>query len=377
MIADSIPLILMIEANVDDIRAVQCWLRHSHRKYELSVVRCVEDAYRVIADRRPDLILLDLTLYESDGLTTLDRVRHHAGEIPIVVFTSYADHGMAIRAVRSGAEDYILKNEVTSPEHLTRPIDLAIERHCRKSLEHSLVAYEHQLDLAHRMQQMALPNPNHRFANVQWGGRCEPADQAGGDFYDLMDLPCGGLAFVIADVSGHGLDPAMLMMETRAIVRAMSIVCDDPGVILTHANQLLCRDIQMRYFVTLYLGILSSDRRTLRYASAGHPGYLLRGPNPPLPLTSTDPPLGIQFDKVFSTASTVTISRSQTLLLFTDGILNSILDDVVPETFESTVERANGVADEPIGFILDRLFANVDRHSPRRDDCTALLIRTN
>ncbi|TWT82975.1 Phosphoserine phosphatase RsbP [Planctomycetes bacterium CA13] len=370
------PLILMIEDNLDDVEAVRRWLSRSETTYDFVGVRTINEAGQLIRERLPDLILLDLTLTESFGLDSLRQVQCITEVTPIVIFTGISDRSMAIRAVRSGVEDYILKSEVTRPEHLSRPIDLAIERNRRKSAEVSLLAVESQMDLARRIQCMLLPKPDESFANVQWRGRCEPADQAGGDFYDLMEIPNGGLAFVIADVSGHGLGPAMLMMETRAILRAMATVCHDPGTILTRANRIIYHDVQMKYFVTLFLGCLSVDRRTICYASAGHPGYLLGDNQAPISLESLDPPLGIVADKVYTTVQSPVSFESRTLLLFTDGIVDSISAEPTQQSFQFAVDQVSRHASEPIAKLIDFLFANVDLDDLERDDCTALLLRS-
>ncbi len=369
--------ILMVEDNRDDAEAVRRWLARSETSYELQVVETLGAAINAIGAHDYDLILLDLNLPDSHGLEGLAQIRAVADALPIVVFSGYADRSIAILAVRSGAEDYVLKDEVSSPEHLTRPLDLAIERCRRQTAEKSLLGFQNQLALAHRIQQMLLPNPMQRFAEVQWCGRCEPAEQAGGDFYDLMELPDGRLVFVIADVSGHGLVPAMVMMETRAILRAMAMTCDDPGTILSNANKILCRDVHLRYFVTMFLGFLSRERQTIQYASAGHPGYLIRPDKTVRVLSSMEPPLGILETITYPTHQVAKEFAESTLLLFTDGVLDSISPGGSYHTFEEVVAKAAGCITASLQDVIDCLFENIHGIGTERDDCTALLLRAS
>ncbi|WP_442506318.1 PP2C family protein-serine/threonine phosphatase [Novipirellula sp. SH528] len=369
--------ILMVEDSLDDIEAVRRWLAKSESTYELRVEETLGAAVDAVGERIPDLILLDLNLPDSHGLESLDRIRAVANDVPIVVFSGHADRSMAILAVRSGAEDYVLKDEVASPEHLTRPMDLAIERSRRRLAEKSLLGFQNQLALAHRIQQMLLPDPTDRFEGVQWCGRCEPAEQAGGDFYDIMDLPDGRLAFVIADVSGHGLVPAMVMMETRAILRAMAMMCDDPGTILTHANKILCRDVQLRYFVTMFLGFLCPERKIIRYASAGHPAYRISPVEPACVLSSKEPPLGIVDTMTYVTHQVPSHFPVSTLLMFTDGILDSVSPDAEYQSFDHVVEKAVRVNHGSLRDVIDSLFENMHSIGAERDDCTALLLRAS
>ncbi len=367
--------ILMVEDSLDDIEAVRRWLAKSESSYELQVTETLAAAIEAVAGRFPDLILLDLNLPDSHGLESLNQIQAVANDVPIVVFSGHADRSMAILAVRSGAEDYVLKDEVASPEHLTRPIDLAIERCRRRLAEKSLLGFHNQLALAHRIQQMLLPEPSECFSGVQWCGRCEPAEQAGGDFYDLMELPDGRLAFVIADVSGHGLVPAMVMMETRAILRAMAMMCDDPGTILSNANKILCRDVQLRYFVTMFLGFLCPQRKTIRYASAGHPAYVISPNEPVCILSSKEPPLGIVDTLNYVTHQVPSGFPESTLLMFTDGILDSVSPDASYQSFDHVVDKAVGCNQGTLRDVIDSLFENIHNIGVDRDDCTALLLR--
>ncbi len=366
----------MVEDSVDDVVAVRRWLNKSEDRYELHVVDTIAAAKQSLARRRPHLVLLDLHLPDISGIATLEAILPVASGIPIVVFSGLADRSMAILAVRSGAEDFVLKDEVTSPEHLTRPMCLALERSRRRAAEHSLVAVENQMELAHRIQQMLLPDPTKSFEYLQWCGRCVPAERAGGDFYDLMDLPDGRLGFVIADVSGHGLVPAMIMMETRAILRAMAMMCDDPGTILTNANKILCRDVQLRYFVTLFLGFISADRKDINFASAGHPGYLFGAGEPSVTLASNSPPLGIVDSLIYESQWCKGALQKRTLLLFTDGLLNCVSENAEEQSFEFVVALARENAKSSIETIINSLFNGIEKSvAAERDDCTALLIR--
>lgn len=367
--------ILMIEDDSDDVDVVRQWLIKSETPFELHVVSTPAAAESAISRNHVDLILLNLSLTKSQGLDSLNLLRAVVGDLPIIVFSGFEDRSLAISAVRNGAEDYVLKDEVTSPADLTRPIDLAIERRRRQCAERSLLSIESQMDLAHQIQMRLIPDAQEVFANIQWFGRCEPAGRSGGDFYDLIKLPDDALAFMIADVSGHGLVSAMIMMETRAVLRAMAITCDDPGTILTYANRILCRDIRMSHFVTLFFGILSPDRNGVCYASAGHPAYLLGDAAPPVTLASNSPPLGIVEDAIYETNQLPVALGSQTLLLFTDGLLDSISSDPAKQTFDYTVSRAVTRLAGPLVDVLSELFCNVDLDATDRDDCTALVLR--
>lgn len=73
------------------------------------------------------VILLDLLLPDTSGLKTFYRIKEKAGDVPIVIITSLADEGLAIEALKEGAEDYLFKVEVT-PNNIVRSLKYAVER---------------------------------------------------------------------------------------------------------------------------------------------------------------------------------------------------------------------------------------------------------
>jgi PAS domain S-box-containing protein len=98
-----------------------------------------------------DVMLLDLSLPDADGLDTLVRAHAHAPKIPIVVLTGHDDEALAVRAVRSGAQDYLVKGHVDG-ELLVRSIRYASERGrsleaLERREEHYRSLIEHSLDL--------------------------------------------------------------------------------------------------------------------------------------------------------------------------------------------------------------------------------------
>jgi len=84
-----------------------------------------------------DLILLDLDLPDSEDVGTFERVQGFAPDVPIVVLTRVEDEGMALKMVKAGAQDYLVKKEIT-PELLLRSLRYAVERHRLASALRSL-----------------------------------------------------------------------------------------------------------------------------------------------------------------------------------------------------------------------------------------------
>ncbi len=91
-------------------------------------VKRLEAAVDAINESSPDCVLLDLVLPDAEGLEAVDALMLKAPHVPIVVLSAHKDDHLALRAVRRGAQDYLVKGTVTA-DALARSVQLAIQRH--------------------------------------------------------------------------------------------------------------------------------------------------------------------------------------------------------------------------------------------------------
>ncbi|MBD2102479.1 response regulator [Leptolyngbya sp. FACHB-261] len=120
--------VLLIEDNPGDARLLQELLREvTSVQIELEPVDCLSKGLQRHNEASFDVILLDLSLPDSQGFHTFERLHTHAREIPIIVTTGLNDETLALRAVQEGAQDYLVKGQITG-ELLVRSIRYAIER---------------------------------------------------------------------------------------------------------------------------------------------------------------------------------------------------------------------------------------------------------
>jgi signal transduction histidine kinase len=120
--------VLLVEDKPGDVELLQELLAQSKlSKFQVKWVRCLEKAINLLKVERFDAILLDLTLPDSIGLDTLKELQATLWDIPIVVLTDLDDEELAVEAVRQGAQDYLVKGQVTT-ELLVRSLRYGIER---------------------------------------------------------------------------------------------------------------------------------------------------------------------------------------------------------------------------------------------------------
>jgi len=121
--------VLLIEDNPGDARLIREALSDSGATaIQMDTVKSLAEGFATLDRGNRDVVLLDLSLPDSQGLETIARTRAHSPETPIVVLTGLNDEDTAVQAVREGAQDYLVKGQ-TDGNLLMRSIRYAIERH--------------------------------------------------------------------------------------------------------------------------------------------------------------------------------------------------------------------------------------------------------
>jgi serine phosphatase RsbU (regulator of sigma subunit) len=317
--------ILLIEDNRGDTRLIQELLREaSGFPFELESADRLTAGLTRLGLGGIDIVLLDLTLPDSRGLDTFLRLHAVAPKVPTVLLSGLDDETLAIKAVQRGAEDYLVKGHMDA-SGLVRAIRYAIERTRRRHAEQALRATEVKLRMARQIQQKLFPAAAPCLTGYDIAGGSFCAEATGGDYFDYIPMCGGGLGIVVADVSGHGFGPALLMASTRAYLRALAQTHSSVADILTLANQFLSEEMPEDCFVTLLLARLDPPARALVYASAGHTtGYVLDGAgNVKTLLESTGFPLGIDPEGAFQSSPVLWLEAGELVLIFTDGIVEA------------------------------------------------------
>lgn len=140
---DKLIRVLLIEDSHEDFRLIEEMLKEvKSPSFELIRSSRLDVGLKCLLRDGFDILLLDLNLPDSTGLNTFADVYEQAPEIPIVILTGFDDEDTAIKAVREGAQDYLVKGQVTSPL-LSRSISYAIER---KLIEDELIRHRYYLN---------------------------------------------------------------------------------------------------------------------------------------------------------------------------------------------------------------------------------------
>jgi serine phosphatase RsbU (regulator of sigma subunit) len=251
----------------------------------------------------------------------------------------------------------------------------------RRQAEAELREREMQILAAQRVQKHLLPTKAPVLPGFDLAAANFPAEFASGDYYDFIPLPDRHLGIVVADVSGHGLGPALLMASTQAFLRSMAQEHRDLSEILTRANRFLLETIgDDGDFVTLFFGQLDPRTRHFTYASAGHPsGYVLTAFGEVKEcLPSTDAPLAVAPQSEFPCGKRVALEPGEFVLLVTDGILEARSTEDVPFGEERLLTVVRESCDRPAAEIIQRLEHAVREFCGREsldDDVTLAVLK--
>ncbi|MFC8513782.1 SpoIIE family protein phosphatase [Streptomyces sp. NPDC057257] len=243
--------------------------------------------------------------------------------------------------------------------------------------------YESEAALARGLQQALLPRRLSAHPLVETTGRYLPGTQGmeiGGDWYDVVEAG-DGLALVIGDVQGHGVQAAATMGQLRSAVRAFALGDRPPDEVMSGTNHLLI-DLDPGQFASCCYIRLDPVSGIARVARAGHPPPLLRLPDGHTEVV--DLPggvvLGVDPGAHYPVAE-LRIEPGAVLALYTDGLVErpgADIDDGIT-ALRVALAKAGAPATRPgrrpLAGIADRLTATA-RHTADRPDDIALLLAT-
>ncbi len=230
---------------------------------------------------------------------------------------------------------------------------------------------QRELRLAREIQENLLPAMDRR---LPVRGINIPANEVSGDFYDYFQLADDRICFCLGDVSGKGMNAALLMSKTSSLFHCLAKSIRHPGELLGLINTELCETATRGMFVTMVCGIYNPDANTVELANAGHmPPLRLQAGDRTSEIMASAPPLGILPAQQYSSHS---LSLSDSLLvLYSDGI--SEIKISAGQTFGvaglQDCIRKSGLAS--LDSVFGTIMAELNRLRPgAHDDMTLLLI---
>jgi PAS domain S-box-containing protein len=184
---------------------------------------------------------------------------------------------------------------------------------------------EREHRIADTLQRALLPQRLPEFDGFVFASRYAPAEEgssAGGDWFDVIELPDGTVALVIGDVAGHGAEAASVMGQVRMAVRAYSLEGIAPAAVVRLAHELLRSMYEAEQMVTMLYVVVDPARLRATIVNAGHPPPIVLGADSVMFLdVEAGLPIGLNWD-LPRRESVVDLPAESTLVLFTDGLID-------------------------------------------------------
>jgi len=257
-------------------------------------------------------------------------------------------------------------------------IGAAIEnnRLVQESLSKERMARE--MELAHDLQMKLLPVAE-RFPAAEAAARVQPTELVGGDFYQLFELPGDRVGVMLGDVSLHGFPSALIMTLTMSAAGIYAREAESPAAVLRKLDDALSDELaSTEMFLTVFYAVIDPAAGVLVYANAGHPhAFAIRSDGEAERLGATDPPVGFAGPDSYDENSVAWSSGEDLLLLFTDGLSDTLATKGLKNGETQVIEAAVQSRFRPAPEIIDELFglSSDDSWSSLADDRTALVVR--
>ena len=246
--------------------------------------------------------------------------------------------------------------------------------------QRQLKQMEHDLTIARSIQQSLLPKVRPRIDGYEIAGWNRSADATGGDYFDWTQLEDGSLVVTLADVTGHGIGPALLASVCRAYARASF----SPREPLAHAMQRINKsfggDLSPGRFATFVAAVCRAGEDNLEMHSAGHaPLFIYSQSKDQLQVFAAhDVPLGILPELTAPSSQVVPMEPGDLILLITDGFLeweNAAGEQFGTGRLEKVIRASSHLSPEEIIAALYAGVVEFAAGTTQQDDLTAVVIK--
>ena len=257
----------------------------------------------------------------------------------------------------------------------TEQLKSAMAREQQEAQERERI--EQELRVARLIQQTFLPKSAPELGSYQIAAYYRPAREVSGDFYDFLEHEDGRLGLVVGDASGKGVPAAMVMANTRSVLRTIAQRGDlAPGQVLAEANEILYPDIPSNMFVTCFYGVLDPSCDTLTYANAGHDLPYLQRSGDPGELRARGMPLGLMPGMSYDEREVV-VDAGECVLFYSDGLVEA--HDPQGEMFgfprlRALVAEHDEEEHSLVDFLLEELYSFVGESWEQEDDITLVTL---
>ncbi len=376
---------------VDDERPNRLYLKKLLSSYGCEVLEAADgpSALELVHRERPDLILADVVMPGMDGFQFCGAVKERAAtrDVPVIMVTAKGQIEDLKKGFDLGAMDYIRKPFDARELVLRVGNALALKR-SNDALAHWKRRVSHELELAGKIQQSMFSTVPLFSAPFEIRIKYRSSMDVGGDAFDVISLPDGRCCVYVADVSGHGVAPAMISSMLKATANELI------RTFYARGPAFICNELHVRlrstlnnpaYYATMLLALYDPEACCWVFMNCGHPDPLLicNGKSVLFPAGHGGIPIGMPLGPVRPFAEedqTVLEScAGMHILLYTDGLTEAVHRKTGLECGEEELQKLFlRIAADPYAVDQPAALLNLieeEGYSVGHDDCTAITIR--
>lgn len=357
-----------------------------------------------------DLVISDIVMAKLNGLEMIISIKQVYKSQRVIFLSSYADINFLTQAIELGVDGFVFKpierdklfdvihkillqiqDTQENKQYKTNLEDLVKQR--TKELEEKNIILlktleevkkskhlKEEMIIAQNVQQNFLPKEIPSSKKMELATHFEAAQFVGGDYYDFFFSSDGAINIVIADVSGHGLGPAINMSNFRGICRAVLSSASSFQKQVEHINDMICSDAKNNsFFITAFFIKFYEKQNKIDYIGAGHNDILYYNSQKDAleTLSSISIPLGI-FEKRKYQVQKKDISKNDFMVLYTDGLseasnekkemygINRLTNIINNNTHKNPTQLLNTITSSLENFINNK---------EKNDDTTILITK--
>ena len=240
---------------------------------------------------------------------------------------------------------------------------------------------DHDLQVARNIQSMLLPGELPKLPGFELAAFNKPAQQIGGDYYDVVRIDARHVGIAIADVAGKGIPGALMMTICRSVLRAQAPGNLSPSAVLRAMNRVIHADLSEERFVTMIYMVLDLDTSELAIARAGHEFPLLVAGDDVRRIESPGVGIGVMDDGAFDgilAETKVLLRPGDVFVVYTDGITDAQNVDDEEWGFERFAQTCREIAPEGarnLSTQIQKSLGNFVGAHQQYDDMTLLVVR--
>ncbi len=319
--------VLAVDDNLLNLKLIEKSL--SKEGYSVFSADNGPEARAIALNEKPDLILLDIEMPGESGFDVIEKLKDNSetNSIPVIFLTGVIEVAAKLKGFELGAVDYI-----TKPFH---PLEVLarVRIHLKLSIAtNSLIA-----DQAGKLRQVTeaqaamLPSPEDNPA-AMFGVYYRALEEAGGDFYDILDISENIKGYFVADFSGHDIKTSYMTASVKALLAQNCTPVYSPAESMRMVNDVLVEILSEGKYLTACYVHLNRTTRKMTIINAGHPPVVwVPEEGEPCLIKSRGDILGMFKDPHFG-IQTIDVSPGDKFFLYSDGLVESAENKITWES---------------------------------------------